>query len=188
LENEEEKLEKELAYKEYERFLNRDIYIAGMVVGTRNFETKNNKQKGELTIEDYSDSITLDFWNEDYLEYRRFFKPKIFVLVKLNVYRPYYFPNQVRIKVNEISLLNEVFEKHPKNLMLNIYPDLMTRDDYDEIYTALQKYNGTQNLLVNIIDKTDSNLNIQLPSKTGIKVTAELVSKLEQMKVRFRLK
>ena len=187
LESEEEKAERQLEYQKFEVQLDKDLYIAGMVTGTRNFETKNGKQKGELTIEDYTDSITLDFWNEDYLEYSRFFVNKIFVLVRLKVYRPYYNPNQVRVKVLGISLLNEVFEKLPKNLVINIYPELMERNVYEKLFNTLKQHKGKQSLTFNFFDKKAPELNFKASAKMGIKVVPGLVKELEEMKIRFKL-
>jgi DNA polymerase-3 subunit alpha len=188
LESEEEKAERQLEYMKFESYLEKDIFIGGMVTGTRNFETRNGKQKGELTIEDYTDSITLDFWNEDYLEYSRFFVNKIFVLVRLKVFRPYYNPNQVRVKVLSISLLNEVFEKSPKNLVINIYPELMKANMYEQLFKTLQKHSGTQRLTVNFFDRKAPELNFQASSKLGVKVVPGLIKELEDMKIRFQLK
>ncbi len=91
---------------------------------------QNGKRKGELTIEDYTDNITLDFWNEEFLEFSHFFVPKIFVLIKLKLFRPFYSPNQIKIKVLQINLLNEVFEKKPKNLFVNLYADMLDKNTY----------------------------------------------------------
>ena len=187
LENEEEKAERLVEYKKFESYLDKDFYIGGMVTGTRNFETKNGKKKGELSIEDYTDSITLDFWNEDFLQYARFFVNNIFVLVRLKVYRPYYYPNQVRIKVLDISLLNEVFEKLPKNIVLNIYPELFRHDTYKKLFEALKKNKGAQNLSFNFIDNKSPELSFNAKSKLGVKVTPELVKELEDMRIRFKL-
>ena len=187
MESEEEKAERALERQKYERLLNQDIYIGGMVVATKHFTTKKGKQKGELTIEDYTDSITLDFWNEEYLEYSRFFVPKIFVLVKLKVFRPYYSPNQVKVKVMQISLLNEVFEKNPKNLVLNIYADLIDKDTIENLHEQMIQFKGKQSLKINIIDRQEPDLSIPVRSKLGLKVTPELIKILEDMKLRISL-
>ncbi len=187
LESEEEKAERELEYRKFEQMINKDIYIGGMVVGARNFETRNGKQKGELTIEDYTDSITLDLWNEDYLKFARFFVPKIFVLVKMKVFRPYYNPNQIRVNVSEISLLNEVFEKTPKNLAINLFADTVNKEFTDDLYRQIARFKGKQTLKINLIDRQEPNLSIPVSSKMGIKVTPELVKLLEDLNVRFKL-
>ncbi len=189
LESEEEKAERLFEYQKYAELLNSQIIIGGMVTATRNFETRNGKQKGELTIEDYSDSITLDFWNEDYLKFRHFFVPKTFVLVKLKVYKPYYNPNQIRTKITEISLLNEVFEKSPKELSLNLYPKFLKKNKIDQLFEIFQEFEGKQKFNINLIDNEEPNLSIQTSSKNmGITLSAKMVKMLEEMNVRFKLK
>jgi len=187
LESEEEKAERALQYSRYEQMLGKEITIAGMVIGTRNFTTKNGKQKGELTIEDYTDSITLDLWNEDYLENTRYFAPKIFVLVRLIITRNFYNPNRLRIKVINMSLLNEVFETNPKDLVLNLYADSLKQNIVDTLYANISKYKGKQSLTINIIDRNEPDLSVPLKSGIGVKVNPELVRFLEEMNLRFKL-
>jgi len=189
LESEEEKAERVIEYQKYAELLNSQIVIGGMVTGTRNFETRNGKQKGELTIEDYSDSITLDFWNEEYLKFRHFFVPKTFVLVKLKLYKPYYNPNQIRIKITEINLLNEVFEKSPKELSVNLYPKFLKRKTIDQLYEIFQQFEGKQKFIINLIDNEEPNLSIPASSKNmGINISAKMIKLLEEMNIRFKLK
>ncbi len=187
LENEEEKVEKLLEYRKYEQMLGKDLVIAGMVVGARHFETRNGKQKGELTLEDYSDSITLDLWNDDYLKFSRFFVPKIFVLVKLRVSRSFYDPKRLRINILDIQLLNEVFEKNPKDLTMTLYADKLSKEVIDNLHENLHKFPGKQKFKINLIDRKEPDLSLPLSTKLGIKVTPELIKWLEQNKIKFKL-
>jgi len=187
LESEEEKVERQLEYKKYEQLLGKEIAIAGMVVNTRNFETRNGKQKGELTIEDYTDSIKLDMWNEDYLENAKFFIPKLFVIVRLRITRSFYDPNRLRINVVRINLLNQVFENEPKNLTLTLFADTLDRKLIDILYENIQKFSGKQKLTLNIIDRKTPELSAAAKSGLGVKVTPELLKWLEQENVRFKL-
>ncbi len=187
MESEEEKAERELEYLKYEQMLNKDIYIGGMVVGARNYETRNGRQVGELTIEDYTDSININFWGEDYLKFAPYFVPKIFVLVKLRLYRHHHNKNQIRIKVSDVSLLNEVFEKNPKDLAVTLFADTLDREKIDRLFDNLAPFKGKQRLKINLIDRKDTDLSIPVPSKMGLKVSPELIKILEEMKVRFRL-
>jgi len=187
LESEEEKAERQLEYRKYEQMLNKELIIAGMVIHTNNFETRNGKHKGELTIEDYTDSIKLDMWNEDYLKNARFFVPYLFVLVRLRITRNYHNPNYLRINVNDISLLNEVFEKNPKNLNLNIFADTLKKQQVDLLYENLSKFKGKQSLKINVLDRKEPELSTPVNSKIRIKVTPELLEWLEEKHYRFKL-
>ena len=188
LDTEEEKAERALEMQKYQNLLNKEMIIGGMVVKTHNFETKNGKQKGELTIEDYSDSITLDLWNKDYLDQRPFFVKKLFVLVKLKLFKPYYSPNQLRMQVIDIQLLNEVFEKNPRDLILNIFAKSINKQKIDKLFETISKYPGSQKLTINIIDSNDASLSIPSSSKSiMVKPSSEMIKELEEMKVRFKL-
>jgi DNA polymerase-3 subunit alpha len=188
LESEETKAEETFEQQKFQQLLNKEMIIGGMVVGTRNFETKNGKQKGELTIEDYSDSITLDMWNKEYLDHRAFFVNKLFVLVKLKLYKPHYNPNQIRMNIIDIQLLNEVFEKYPRDLSINLFPKQLTQEKIDYLHKVLSKYPGSQKLTINLIDTDEPDLSIPSLSKSvAIKPNPEMIKELERMKVRFKL-
>ena len=60
----------------------REITFAGMV--TEAFETvgKTGKPYSKLTLADYEDSYTLFFFGKDYVEFGKFCKPNIFIMVK----------------------------------------------------------------------------------------------------------
>jgi DNA polymerase III alpha subunit len=188
LESEEDSAEQTFEQQKFQQLLNKEMTIGGMVVGTRNFETKNGKQKGELTIEDYSDSITLDMWNKEYLDHRAFFVNKLFVLVKLKLYKPHYNPNQIRMNIIDIQLLNEVFEKYPRDLSINLFPKQLTQEKIDYLHKVLSKYPGSQKLTFNLIDTEQPDLSIPSLSKSvTIKPNPEMIKELERMKVRFKL-
>jgi len=188
METEEEKTAKLEEYKGFEMLLNRDIYIGGMVTGVREFEFNTGSKKGVLTIEDYTDSIDLELWNEDYLKFKHFFVPKTFLLIKILLYRPYRNPEQIRIRVNEIQMLNEAFEKNPKDLFLKFYAHRINRETIDQLDIAFKKSIGKQKMFVQVVDADNVDLNVKLKRKTGIKLTPELVKYLEKLQLKFDLK
>ena len=187
LETEEEKAAKLDEYKRFEMLLNREIYIGGMVTETHEFQFNSGSQKGVLTLEDYTDSIDLELWNEDYLRFKHFFVPKTFLLIKINIYRFYKNPEQIRIKVTDIQMLNEAFEKNPKDLFVQFPAHLMDREVVDQLETALKKHIGNQKMFVQILDNENPDLHVKMKRKKGIKLTPELVKYLEKLKIKFKL-
>ena len=189
IENEEEKAAELEERKRYEMLLNREIYIGGMVSSVEHREFNQGKKKGTIVLEDYTDSIELHLWNEDYLKFQHYLVPKTFLLVKIVVYRPYYNPDQIRVKVKDIKLLNKAFEDFPKDLQLNLEIKKINMELVDILYKALEKYHGKQNLVVNLRFAEQPELNVRLKKKDkGIKLTPELIEKLEEMKINFKLK
>jgi len=188
-ENEEKKAAELEERKRFEMLLNRDIYIGGMVSNVEHREFNKGTKKGRIVLEDYTDTIELDLWNEDYLKYQHFLVPKTFLLIKISVYRPYYHPEQIRIKVKDIKLLNRAFEEFPKDLYIYLDIQKVSKQLTDKIYKALENYQGKQKLIVNLRFSEQPELNVSLKKKEkGIKVTPELLETLEQMKINFKLK
>ena len=93
----------------------------------------------------------------------------------------------LRVSVIEISLLNEVFEKQPKNLSLNIFADTINKQQIDYLHESISKHPGKQSLKINILDRKEPNLSTPVNSKIGITVTPELLENLEKKKIRFKL-
>jgi DNA polymerase III alpha subunit len=127
-------------------------------------------------------------WNKEYLDHRAFFVNKLFVLVKLKLYKPHYNPNQIRMNIIDIQLLNEVFEKYPRDLSINLFPKQLTQEKIDYLHKVLSKYPGSQKLTFNLIDTEQPDLSIPSLSKSvTIKPNPEMIKELERMKVRFKL-
>ncbi len=189
IETEEDKTSKLEERKRFEAMMNRDILIGGMVTGTRFFEFGTGSKKGVLTIEDYTDNIDLELWNEDYLKHKHFFVPKTFVLVKIKIYRNYHNPEQLRIRVNDIQMLNEVFDKNPKDITINLPINVVDNDLIESLLQTFEKFKGKQRVKFNLIDPNEPELNVRLTTgKTGVKLSVDLIKYLEKLKIKFNLK
>ncbi len=187
VESEEDKAAKIEEYKRFEMLLNREITIGGMVTGTYEKVFNSGSTKGVMILEDYTDSIELEAWKEDYLKYKHFFVPKTFLLVKITVYRNFHNPNQLRIRIKDIQLLSDVFEKNPKDLSVVLAADSVTRDKINEVHALMEKNQGNQKMFVQIIDKENPDLNVKMKRKKGIKLSPEMVKSLEKLKIKFKL-
>ena len=187
MESEEEKAEKQMEYSKFEQMVGRDIVIGGMVTGTQTFETKNGTA-GRLTIEDYSDNISLQMWSSDYLKFAMYFVPKIFVLAKIKIIRPHYNPDQLKVMVNEISLLNEVFEKMPRDVLIVLRVDNTDKTLVDRLYEVLSQQKGSNKLKIRLIDTKDPSLGFETQSQVlSFKLNKEMLMALEQTKIPFKL-
>ncbi len=189
METEEDKTAKLEERKQFESMMNRDILIGGMVTSTRFFEFGTGSKKGVLTLEDYTDNIELEMWNEDFLKFKHLFVQKMFLLVKIKIYRNYHNPEQIRIRVNDIQMLNEAFAKNPKDLIINLPAHIIDRNIIESLEMAFKKFKGKQRVNFNIVDLDNPDLNVRLSSgKNGISVSVDLVKYLEELKIKFKLK
>jgi DNA polymerase III subunit alpha len=95
-------------------FKGKEFAFAGVVSDATHKVGKNGKPYGSFTVEDYFDSITLTIFSEDYLRNRHFLAPGTYVFIKARVEARYDSPDQVNVRINNIGLLNEVFERQAK--------------------------------------------------------------------------
>ena len=56
--------------------------VGGMIIGAREGITKNNRPYGILTVEDYSGQFEFPLFGKDYVEFGKFLKKDLFVLIK----------------------------------------------------------------------------------------------------------
>ncbi len=67
------------------KYRNKNIAFAGMVTMAEHRTSKNGKPFGRFTIEDFTDSVSLILFSEDYLKYKHFLTEGLFLLVKARV-------------------------------------------------------------------------------------------------------
>ncbi|MCF8296687.1 MAG: DNA polymerase III subunit alpha [Saprospiraceae bacterium] len=155
---------------------NKEFKFAGLVTSVEHKLTKNGKAFGSFFLEDYSDSIKLTLFGEDYLENKKFFQePGRFLFIRAKVQSRYYDENQYEVKVNKITLLSDMLEKGAKNLTIHLSLDSISKEFNDRLSLVFKKHKGKCHLKVKI--KDDEGDLIDVPSNT-IKVDCGQVYKI----------
>ncbi|MCF8218111.1 MAG: DNA polymerase III subunit alpha [Bacteroidales bacterium] len=101
-----------------QNYKNREVIFAGMVTETAKRTTKKGKEFGIMTLEDYTGSIKLMLFSEDYLRNKHFLEAGQYLMVWAKVQGRYFDENQLEVKVQKINLLSEVMENMVKGVSL----------------------------------------------------------------------
>ncbi len=145
-------------------FRNKDISFAGIIIATANKIGKNGKPYGSFTLEDYLDSMNFFLYSEDYLKWKHLLDEGTYVHIKARVEARYDAPDQVRVKVTNMVLLNEIMEKNAKNLFVTLKLSDVNDELIDKTFDLAKRNKGKCNLRIRICDQ-DSDLTIDLPSR-----------------------
>ena len=129
----------------------REITFAGMVTEAFEAMTKNGKPYCKMTLADYSDSYQIAFFSKDYVEFSKFCKPNLFLLVK-GVVQESFRPGQLEFKVRYMEMLEEVRRNQVKSVTVQLAIQSLTPQLISEIETVSRNNKGPALLKFNLWD------------------------------------
>jgi len=158
-------------------FRNREIVFAGIIASTSHKVHANGKQYGTFILEDYSDSIQLALFSEDYLRWKHLVEEGFFLMIKARVQQRYNAPEQLEIKISHLSLLSETINTFAKSITLMISLSNVTEELISDIFDVVEANKGKSILNIDIFE-SDPAANIQMLSKKYKVNISKLVTKL----------
>lgn len=160
----------------------KDCKVAGIVASVEHRLTKTGKPFGKLAIEDYSGKYEFTLWSEDYLKYKSFLMPGIFLFVEGNVSRKTWGDMSLEFKIRSIDLLNEIGVKRAKGMQLKMDTSSINSDLIGEIEKLCAEFSGTCPLYLKIQDDKEK-VNLELLSRRfRVKPINEMMVKFKRIK------
>ncbi len=147
-------------------FKNRTVRIGGMITKTEERQGKNNSLYGRFTLEDYSGSVTLMLFKENYLRMRHFLVQGNYLLVTGKVEGRYNDENNLSFNTKEIILLSEAMKKLAKEIVISVNPEQFSTEQADILFDAAHAHPGTVDLTFEIREPETGKL-IKLSSNAG---------------------
>jgi DNA polymerase III subunit alpha len=161
--------------EQIEKFKDRELTFAGMVTEATESISKAGTPYSKLTLSDYTDSMQLYFFKQDYVEFGKYCKPGLFVLVRGKVQKRYN-SEAVEFRVTHMELLSEVRKNHVKTITLTMPLWLINKSIINQLETLTKQHKGSALLKFNVYDP-ETNRSIQLFSRnTKIVMDNELIS------------
>jgi DNA polymerase-3 subunit alpha len=151
-----------------ELYKEKDFTFGGMVTEAKEAISKNGNPYSILILTDYTDSYQFYLFGNDYVEYGKFSKQGLFILVKGKVQKRF---NQEawEFKINHIELLSEVRKNHVKTFTLNIPLHQINKSLIEEIDRLAKNNKGGSLLRFNIVDEKNREISM-FSRNTRIKV------------------
>lgn len=141
----------------------KEITFAGMVTEAREAVGKTGKPYCNMVLTDYNDSYTIYFFGKDYVDFSKYCKPNLFLLVRGQV-QDSYRPGQLEFKVRHIEMLDEVRKSYIRSVTVHLAVQSVTPDLIREIEAVSKKNKGNTMLKFNLWD-TETKTGVHLFSR-----------------------
>jgi DNA polymerase-3 subunit alpha len=150
--------------QELKKMNDRSITFAGIVTDAQHKTGKNGKPYGFFKLEDFSDSIELKLYGEDYLKFRHFFDIGAFLYITGRVQKRFNQEDNFEIKISKVDLLQDIRSKKLKGVLINVKNEHITEEWIQRLIEQIDKYPGTMSLGFRIHD-SENNFSVELQSK-----------------------
>ena len=145
-------------------FKGREVVFAGIVTEASHRVGKTGKPFGSFIVEDYFDSIQIMLFSEEFLKVKHFLEVDCFVFIKARIESRYDAPDQLNLRINTVTLLQEVFEKNAKSITVAINLLDVTPANIEFLHTLAKKNKGKNLLKIQVKDEEEK-LSVEIPSK-----------------------
>jgi DNA polymerase III subunit alpha len=160
-------------------YLDRDVYVAGMITDTKNGIDKNGKPYGSFTLQDYSDSFRFMMFDKEYIEYSKYFILGYYLLIKGRVQKRKYRDDELEFHIKTINLLSSVKDELIKSVTLKINVADISKEMINELMELIHENKGETELKFLFLDPDDK---ISLPMfsrKARVRLNNEFISYLD---------
>ncbi len=148
-------------HEEFAKIKNREMIIGGLASNVQHRTTKTGKPFGSFVLEDYSDSVEIALFGEDYVKLKHFLTEGYFLQVRGVVGERFKQKDNWEFKVQSISLLSDLRDKLVKCLTIQL-PLTEVSDEFivrmDEIIRNNEEKNPQRNcqLKFKLLDQEES--------------------------------
>ncbi|MDH6343584.1 DNA polymerase-3 subunit alpha [Parabacteroides sp. PFB2-12] len=157
----------------------RDIMLGGIVTDFREGTTKTGNQYGILKIEDFTGSAEIPLFGKDYIEYGKYGRPGMYLLIRGKMEPRRWREEEVEFKIGTIGLLQDVKESLIETLRITLPIHCLNDKIINELSVLIKNNPGNSLLYFKMIDK-EYNVMLDFTSKTiKLEVTLELINFLK---------
>ncbi len=135
-----------------------------MVTEASEETSKNGNPYSTLTLSDYADLKKFFFFGNDYVNFHKYCKPGLFLMIK-GVVQQRWKSEYYEFKISQIELLSEVRKNYVKSVTVNLPLDKLNESVIEEIETMAKNNKGNALLKFNVYDP-ENNMQIQMFSRT----------------------
>jgi len=169
-------------------FKGRDITVAGIVTNTRQGTTKNGKEFGILTLEDYQGQYEFALFGKDYADFSQFMQIGLILCVKGKIEPRWRGSDDLAFKIKEVELMADV-KKKIKSISLKIKIDQLTDNLITEVNTFATKEKNDGLALKFLVYEPVEKVWVEMSSKSRkMSLDTELIEFLENnSEIEFKL-
>ncbi len=148
-----------------EKYKDKDFTFGGMVTAAREGQSKNGNMYAVMTLSDYTDSKELFFFGNDYVNFSKYCKSGLFIMVRGTV-KQRFNSDFYEFKVNSIELLDDVRSNYVKSITVNLPLSSLTEKMVKTLENLAVEHKGKALLKFNVYDP-ENNMFIEMFSRTA---------------------
>ncbi len=160
----------------------RELSFAGIVTDSTERITKTGKPFGKITIEDYSNAFEFVLFGEDYINFRKYFKPDLYLFVNGRVQlKPWKGATDLEFKFIKIELLNDVRNKQSKKVYLKVNIEDVNDQLIKTIEDLVSAEEGSCKVFLTILDRKEKIKTELYVKNKGVRVSNEFIESLNNI-------
>ena len=167
-------------FNDKESLIGREILAGGIVTGFREGMTKTGKPYGVLRIEDFSGSGDIALFGQDYIEYSKYGKEGMYLLIAGKMEARKYNESIQDFHISSIRLLHDEKDKLIEKISITLPIHDLDEQTVNELTTIIRNHPGNSLLYFKVVDG-NNNVSLNLFSKSvRLEITQELVDYLTE--------
>ncbi|MBL4755167.1 MAG: DNA polymerase III subunit alpha [Flavobacteriales bacterium] len=163
------------------KYKNREVKLAGIVTEAQHRTTKTGRPFGIFTIEDFTGTMRIALFAEDYLKMRHFLKPKEFLFISGKVELRYRSEDNWEFKAYNIELLSEIRAKLGKSITMQLSLEDVSDSFVEEITNLVNANVGQCTLNFQVGDKEENNYVEMHSSKFKVDINDEFLASVKEL-------
>ncbi len=164
---------------EKEALKGREILMGGIVTDFREGMTKTGKPYGILKLEDFTGSAEIAFFGNDFIEYGKYGRPGMYLLIRGRVEPRRWREEEMDFKIGTISLLQDEKDKLIQQISITLPIHDLDSPTITELSILIKNNPGNSLLYFKVIDG-EHNIALDLFSKNiRLDVSRELIDYLK---------
>ena len=166
--------------KDRESLKGRDILLGGIVTATREGMSKTGKPYCIVKIEDFTGSDEIPLFGNDYIEYSKYCKTGMYLLINARVEASQWKENDLRFKISSIRLLQDEKEKLIEKISISLPIHELDEQTINELSTLIKSNPGNSQLYFRVIDGTNKISQTFYSQNIRLNVTNTLIDFLQK--------
>ncbi len=159
----------------------KEFKIGGIVSTVEHKMTKTGRPFGKMSVEDYSGKYEFVLWSDDYLKFKSFLMPGLFLFIEGNVLRKSWGEQNLEFKIRNVDLLNEIGVKRAKGLQVKVSASSLNPALIKQLESLCQEYSGGTPFYLKLLGESDS-ISVELLSrKFRVKPVNDMVKKIKKI-------
>ena len=130
----------------------KELFLGGIVVGSREGITKNGKPYMIVNMEDFAGSGEIPLFGTDYINYGKFCKPGMYLFISASILPRQYKESELDLKIKSIQLLQDVKDTIIERICINLSINALDEQTVNEMSVFIKNNPGKTQLFFKIVD------------------------------------